>query len=97
MIQHHKLPRFLSGWLKSLHFCYRIKKLQKHHPFKGIFLKRKIFFTCLKARLVGETSSDSTSVLPVTDSSGVVMDVVLCSHYGRGVGIVNVTKSVTIR
>ena len=32
------------------------------------------------ARLVGETSSDS--MLPVTDSSGVVMDVVLCSHYG---------------
>ena len=43
-------------------------------------LSKKKLCTCLIARLVGETSSDS--LLPVTDSNGVVMDVVFCSHYG---------------
>ena len=40
--------------------------------------------TCLMVRLVSETSSSSTAVLSVTDSSGVVMDVVDCSHYRWG-------------
>ena len=40
------------------------------------------FVTCLKARLVSEISSVSVkSELFVIDSSGVVIDDVLCSHY----------------
>ena len=79
MFHYHKLPRFLSGWLKSFHFRHRVQKLQKD-PHLSNLSKSKKFITCLKARLVGEMSSDSTSALSVTDSSGVVMDTVLCSH-----------------
>ena len=49
-------------------------------PHLGSLSKSIKFVTCLKARLVGEMSSDSTSALSVTDSSGVVIDTVLCSH-----------------